>query len=60
MKYRTGRQAAWTDAYKAGLLNEKSHPRDNLEVEQLMVYLNRAKVHLTRTRAPGRSLDNPG
>lgn len=37
-------KAAWTDAHKAGLLNENSHPRDSLEVEQLMVYLNRAKV----------------
>lgn len=37
-------KAAWTDAHKAGLLNDNSHPRDSLEVEQLMVYLNRAKV----------------
>ena len=37
-------QAAWTDAHKAGILNDNSHPRDSLEVEQLMVYLNRAKV----------------
>jgi hypothetical protein len=40
----TWAQKAWTDAYKAGLLTEDSHPRDDLEVEQLMVYLERAKV----------------
>lgn len=37
-------QAAWTAAHKAGLLTEKSHPRDDLEIEQMMVYLDRAKV----------------
>jgi hypothetical protein len=35
---------AWTKAHKAGILTEDSHPKDDLEVEQLMVYLARAKV----------------
>ena len=35
---------AWTQAHKAGLLTEDSHPRDSLEVEQMIVYLDRAKV----------------
>lgn len=37
-------QKAWTQAHKAGILTEDSHPRDDLEVEQMMVYLDRAKV----------------
>ena len=37
-------QKAWTQAYFAGILTDSSHPRDTLEVEQLMVYLDRAKV----------------
>lgn len=37
-------RAAWTDAHKAGLLTDDSHPRQSLEVEELMVYLNRAKI----------------
>ena len=37
-------QKAWTQAHKAGILTEDSHPRDSLEVEQFMVYLDRAKV----------------
>ena len=35
---------AWTQAHKAGILTEDSHPRDSLEVEQMVVYLDRAKV----------------
>jgi hypothetical protein len=35
---------SWTAAHKAGLLTEDSKPQDVLEVEQLMVYLNRANV----------------
>jgi hypothetical protein len=37
-------RAAWTEAHEAGLLTDDSHPRDSLEVEQLMVYLERAGV----------------
>jgi hypothetical protein len=37
-------QNSWTKAYKADLLTEDSEPQDVLEVEQLMVYLARAKV----------------
>ena len=35
---------AWTQAHEAGILTENSHPKDVLEVEQLMVYLARADV----------------
>ena len=35
---------AWTAAHAAGVITDDSHPRDDLEVEQLMVYLDRAKV----------------
>lgn len=37
-------QQAWTEAHKAGILTESSHPRASLEVEELMVYLKRADV----------------
>lgn len=37
-------RAAWTEAYKAGLLSDTSDPKDTVEVEQLMVYLKRANV----------------
>ena len=37
-------KASWTEAHKAGLLTKDSHPRNSLEVEELMVYLNRAGV----------------
>jgi hypothetical protein len=37
-------QQAWTEAHAADLLTDNSHPRDSLEVEELMVYLKRAKV----------------
>ena len=37
-------RAAWSDAWAKGVITEDSHPRDDLEVEQLMVYLNRARV----------------
>ena len=37
-------QKAWSQAHLAGILTDSSHPRDSLEVEQLMVYLDRAKV----------------
>jgi hypothetical protein len=32
---------AWTAAHKAGILTDSSHPKDVLEVEQLMPYLKR-------------------
>lgn len=35
---------AWTEAHAAGLLTDESHPRASLEIEELMVYLKRAKV----------------
>ena len=35
---------SWTAAYKAGLLTDDSHPQDIVEVEQMMVFLNRANV----------------
>jgi hypothetical protein len=35
---------AWTQAHQAGILTDSSHPKDVLEVEQLMVYLARADV----------------
>ena len=37
-------QKAWSQAHLAGILTDSSHPRDSLEIEQLMVYLDRAKV----------------
>jgi hypothetical protein len=37
-------QQAWTEAHQAKLLTDDSHPRDSLEVEELMVYLKRAKI----------------
>ena len=37
-------KTAWTEAHKAGLLTESSHPKDVVEVEQMMVYFKRAKI----------------
>ena len=37
-------KTAWTEAHRAGVLTEDSHPRASLEVEELMVYLKRADV----------------
>jgi len=37
-------QPAWSEAFAADLLTDDSHPRASLEVEELMVYLKRAKV----------------
>ena len=37
-------QDAWTKAHKAGLLTEDSHPKDVVEVEQMMVYFARAEI----------------
>lgn len=35
---------AWTAAHEAGLLTENSHPRDVVEVEQMMSYFKRAGI----------------
>lgn len=35
---------SWTAAHQAGLLTKDSHPKDDLTVEQAMVYLKRAGV----------------
>jgi hypothetical protein len=40
----TWARASWTEAHRAGLITEDSHPGDPVTVEQLMVFLNRAKV----------------
>ncbi len=37
-------KTAWTEAHKAGLLTDGSHPKDVLEVEQMMVYFKLAKI----------------
>lgn len=37
-------QASWTRAYEAGLLGADTHPKDELDKEELMVFLARAKV----------------